>query len=231
MREQSGAARTMGTSAAPWAIFFLVLAAACSLAVFWKRALPSFGEGLWLATFAVQAMIRMPHSVANRQNKIRERRHGATERLALPLMFLTMMVLPLVSIATPLLAFADYAAPLWTVWTGAGLSMGFLWLFWRSHDDLGRNWSPGLEVRENHALVTRGVYRFIRHPMYAAIWLAALAQPLLIHNWVSGPAVIAAFLFMCVTRLPREEAMMHDQFGDAYSTYSLRTKRLIPGVF
>jgi protein-S-isoprenylcysteine O-methyltransferase Ste14 len=38
-----------------------------------------------------------------------------------------------------------------------------VWLFWRSHADLGRNWSPSLELREGHELVTEGVYRYVRH--------------------------------------------------------------------
>ncbi len=46
-----------------------------------------------------------------------------------------------------------------------------LWLFWRSHADLGRNWSQAFELRKGHELITHGVYRVVRHPMYAAIWL------------------------------------------------------------
>jgi len=50
----------------------------------------------------------------------------------------------------------------------------------RTHKDLGRNWSVTLEVREQHALVTNGVYSRVRHPMYSAFWLWALAQALLL---------------------------------------------------
>jgi protein-S-isoprenylcysteine O-methyltransferase Ste14 len=41
--------------------------------------------------------------------------------------------------------------------------------------------------------MTHGVYRLIRHPMYAAIWLLSLAQGLLLHNWLAGWAGIALF--------------------------------------
>lgn len=46
-----------------------------------------------------------------------------------------------------------------------------LWLFYRSHADLSTNWSVTLELRENHQLITHGVYRSIRHPMYSAFLL------------------------------------------------------------
>jgi len=62
-----------------------------------------------------------------------------------------------------------------------------LWLFCRSHLDLGQNWSQSLEIRKGHQLVTDGVYRFIRHPMYASIWIWCLAQGLLLENgWPGG---------------------------------------------
>jgi protein-S-isoprenylcysteine O-methyltransferase Ste14 len=47
-----------------------------------------------------------------------------------------------------------------------------------------------LEVREQHALVTTGVYSRVRHPMYSA-W--ALAQALLLPNWIAGPAGLIGF--------------------------------------
>lgn len=69
---------------------------------------------------------------------------------------------------------------------GAALMTLAVWLFWRSHTDLGRNYSPSLQLREEHALVTRGVYRRVRHPMYASEWLWVTAQALLLQNRVAG---------------------------------------------
>ena len=45
-----------------------------------------------------------------------------------------------------------------------------------AHADLGLNWSITLEMRKGHELIVHGVYRRIRHPMYAAIFLFAVAQ-------------------------------------------------------
>ncbi|MBI3965362.1 MAG: isoprenylcysteine carboxylmethyltransferase family protein [Chloroflexi bacterium] len=103
-----------------------------------------------------------------------------------------------------------------------------IFLFWRTHRDLGANWSPTLEIGAQHTLVTRGVYGRIRHPMYASQALLALAQALLLPNWVAGLAGPLAFLARYLIRVPREERMMLDHFGDAYRAYSAHTGRILP---
>jgi protein-S-isoprenylcysteine O-methyltransferase Ste14 len=182
----------------------------------------------WLAAHAVVYAIRIPHSLRSRKVAIAQSRADFSERIVLSSMTLAMMVLPLLYLATDIFAFADYALPHWAVFIGAAIPPPALWLFWRSHAELGRNWSPTLEVRDAHGLVTGGVYRRIRHPMYAAIALLALAQPLLLHNWVAGPPGLLAFALLWRLRLPREEAMMQDRFGADYDAYVAQTGRTLP---
>ena len=174
--------------------------------------------------------IRIPHHSRNQQNAVEADAHDISERLLLTGMWLASMVLPFLVIATPWLDAFDYRLPDMTTWIGLALLVPYLWLFWRSHADLGRNWSPGLEVRTEHELVTRGVYAQIRNPMYAAIWLGAFAQALLIQNWIGGFAVIPAFAAMWFIRVPREEAMMRRRFGAAWDAYVARSGRLLPRV-
>ena len=173
----------------------------------------SWGAAVWLTAFVAILAIRMPHSLRNRQNVIVAARRDLREKLLLWGMFVTMIVLPLIEIGTGLLAWADYWLPDDLTAIGPVLQLPALYIFWRAHADLGRNWSPGLEVREDHGLVSRGAYARIRHPMYAAIWLLVLTQPLLIHNWVAGVLVIPAFAAMWLLRVPREEALMRQTFG------------------
>ena len=106
-----------------------------------------------------------------------------------------------------------------------------LWLFYRTHKDLGRNWSVTLEVREQHALVTDGVYRHVRHPMYSAFWLWAIAQALLLPNWIAGPAGLVGFGTLFFLRVGREERLMYETFGEEYRRYVARTARIVPGIF
>ena len=144
-------------------------------------------------------------------------------------MFLAMMVLPLAHLSFGVFSFADYRLPASATALGAVLQLGYLWLFWRSHADLGRNWSPGLELRGDHELITQGVYARMRHPMYAAIWLGAIGQALLLHNWIAGLLVVPTFAAMYVLRVPKEEAMMRARFGAAYDDYASNVGRIWPG--
>jgi protein-S-isoprenylcysteine O-methyltransferase Ste14 len=181
-----------------------------------------------LTGVVVSTAVRWPHARRNARVPIAAHRKGARETALLTLAVAGMMVVPLVAVFTPLLAFADYAPLPGQVWAGWVVLLAGLWLFWRAHADLGTNWSPTLEVRVTHTLVTRGVYRRVRHPMYAAIWLWGVGQALLLPNWVAGPSVLWSFLPMYLLRVPREEAMMRDAFGDEYRAYAARTGRVLP---
>ena len=232
MSSQPSARPSRAMITSPFATVTIVIGVALLVAALvmstlrWRES--GWGALVWLASYVGMFAIRTPHSIRNRANVIVNARKGLDERLLLIGMFAAMMMLPLLHLATGVFAFADYTLPNWTTWIGAVLQVPFLWLFWRSHADLGRNWSPGLELREDHQLVTEGVYRYIRHPMYAAIWIAALTQPLLIHNWIAGALIIPAFAAMWFLRIPSEEAMMRAQFGGAYDLYCQHTGRLFP---
>jgi protein-S-isoprenylcysteine O-methyltransferase Ste14 len=192
---------------------------------------PWFGKALMLVSIASTIIIRAPHGGRSRKVAVVESRKGPLETALLALMWIVGMILPLVAIFTSFLSFADY--PLHPVALAIGtvvLCLG-IWLFYRSHADLGKNWSISLEIRENHQLVTSGVYRLIRHPMYTAIFLTALAQALLLSNWLAGPSCFLAFLVMFALRIGREETMMLNKFGEAYGDYMNRTKRLIPHLW
>jgi protein-S-isoprenylcysteine O-methyltransferase Ste14 len=140
--------------------------------------------------------------------------------------------IPLIYSLTSWLDFANYR---WSPATkarvgsiGTALLGAAIWLFWRSHRDLGKNWSPSLEISAQQTLITHGVYRTIPHPMYASGWLLSLAQALLLQNWVAGPAGVVAFLPLYFIRVPREEQMMVDHFGDDYRSYAAQTGRIVP---
>lgn len=188
------------------------------------------GEWIWLAGFFLTLAIRLPHSRRNAQNLIRISVASPGEASLLAVL-MTAMVLPLAYLASGFPFAPGYSLPFGFTLAGAVMLAFSLWLFWRSHADLVRNWSPGLEIRENHQLITNGVYRHIRHPMYAAVLVSALAQPLLLQNWLVGPPAVVAFILFLAFRIPVEERMMADHFGHAYDSYCRRTGRLLPGRF
>jgi protein-S-isoprenylcysteine O-methyltransferase Ste14 len=140
-------------------------------------------------------------------------------------------VLPSIYVIANAPAFANYALQPWQPWLGAAVFAAALWLFRRTHKDLGRNWSVTLEVRDRHTLVTNGVYSRVRHPMYLAFWLWAVAQALLLPNWIAGPAGLIGFGTLFFLRVEREEALMIETFGDKYRRYMARTSRILPGIY
>ena len=192
---------------------------------------PWLGKALVLVGIIATAVIRAPHGRRSGNVKVLESRRSRSEVFLLALMWIAMMILPLVSIVTPLLSFADYPLRVVPFLFGTACLVLGLWLFYRAHADLGTNWSISLELREGHKLVTNGVYEHLRHPMYTAIFLIAIAQALLLPNWLAGPSCLVAFLLMLTFRLGPEEQMMRDRFGDDYVAYSRRTKRLVAGVW
>ena len=79
----------------------------------------------------------------------------------------------------------------------------FVGLFFESHRALGTNWSITLEIRDRHRLVTDGLYRYVRHPMYSSFWLWAIAQALLIPNWIAGLTGLAGVAGLYFSRSAR----------------------------
>jgi protein-S-isoprenylcysteine O-methyltransferase Ste14 len=192
---------------------------------------PWIGSAVFLAGMVVCVAIRIPHDKRSKEIKIAESRKGALEKLLLVLMALTGFVFPLMFMLSPLLSFADYPLGPLPFCSGVACLGISLWLFHRAHADLGTNWSNSLELRENHRLVTSGIYKSIRRPMYTAIFVYALAQAFLLANWIAGPGCLVVFALMFVSRLYTEERMMLEKFGQQYKNYVARTKRLIPGIW
>ena len=189
-------------------------------------------KALYFLGMLAEIAIRLPHERRRRGQRVAVGRVSGMEQSLLGLMFLEMLFVPAVHALTSWLDRADYrlspeaggrAGEIGVVVLAAAV-----WLFWRSHADLGRNWSPSLQLREGHELVTEGVYRSIRHPMYASQWVWGVAQTLLLRNWISGWSGLVLFAAPYLSRVPREEQMMLEQFGEEYRAYMARTGRIIP---
>jgi protein-S-isoprenylcysteine O-methyltransferase Ste14 len=181
------------------------------------------------ATIAMIA-IRAPHGRRSRSVPVERSGKGALELALLTVAWVAFFLL-VVWIATPALAFADY--PLHFIPLAAGslcLALS-LWLFYRAHADLGTNWSITLELRQQHQLVTGGVYRWSRHPMYLALLIYAVGQALAVSNWLVGSSYLFAMLLIIALRVGPEERMMLEKFGTDYEAYMAKTRRLIPGVW
>lgn len=111
---------------------------------------------------------------------------------------------------------------------GAVLMIISVFILYTTHKELGKNWSPLLEIAKGHNLVTTGIYKKIRHPMYSSIWLRAIGQWLLLSNWFVGLVGLLLWAVAYFSRIRVEEGMMLKQFGNEYRTYMKKTGRLWP---
>jgi protein-S-isoprenylcysteine O-methyltransferase Ste14 len=191
---------------------------------------PWLAKAVVLLATVVMIAIRAPHGQRSRAVPVARSRKGPRELVLLAIAAVAFF-LPLIWIATPAFAFADYPLHPVPLFAGALLLALGLWLFYRSHADLGTNWSITLEVREEHQLVTRGVYRRVRHPMYLALLIYSAGQALALPNWLAGPSYAVAMVLLFALRVGPEERMMLEQFGKDYEAYRVTTRRLIPGVW
>lgn len=105
------------------------------------------------------------------------------------------------------------------------LSLGLLWWI---HSALGAHFSPRLELWEGHALIQSGPYRWVRHPMYSAGFVQILGYGLLTANLVVFVAPLVALTLLVALRLPDEERMLEERFGEDWRRWRDRTGRLIP---
>jgi len=192
---------------------------------------PWFGKAAIVGIIAAIIVIRAPFGRQSRKIPIAASHRSPRETVVLALAWLGSMILPLLWLFSPLFAIAEY--PLNSVIFAAGVLVAAsgLWLFRQSHIELGKNWSISLDLREGHQLVTSGLYRHLRHPMYTSIFLCALGQALVVPNWIVGPANLVAFFVLFTVRVQPEERMMAEKFGDQYRSYLAKTKRLIPGIW
>jgi protein-S-isoprenylcysteine O-methyltransferase Ste14 len=189
------------------------------LALFLRTAIPA----LWLiwavCWFAASANVKRTRW---RESAATRLRHGLPLVLAALLLAFPRWLPPeLTSRFAPL----GFSLPLaGTLLVAAGLGFA-LWARWH----LGGNWSGWVTLKEDHALVRSGPYRFVRHPIYSGLLLAFLGSALAVGEW-RGLVAVALALLGFVLKLRIEETRMRETFSD-YDAYSRRTARLIPGLY
>ena len=105
-------------------------------------------------------------------------------------------------------------------------------LFFLVHREMKTNWSPYLELNNEHKLITSGPFAIVRHPMYTSFLLTVLGHGLMLSNWFVLLSGIVTFWIFFRCRIDAEEKMLADFFGAEYTAYRQKTrKKLIPFIY
>jgi len=187
-------------------------------------------KAVFIAGCIALVAIRAPHGQRSRSVKTVRSEKGPLE-VGLLTLAMVGFVIPFAWIASSVFDFAERKSEPISFACGVACIVIGLGYFHRSHVDLGTNWSITLEVRESHQLITQGVYRRVRHPMYAALLLYSLGNLLVVPNWIAGGSYGVPMLLLFVLRVGPEEALMRERFGAEYDAYCARSQRLVPCVW
>jgi protein-S-isoprenylcysteine O-methyltransferase Ste14 len=116
-------------------------------------------------------------------------------------------------------------------WCGLVLLLAARALRQWSFRTLGRYFTFTVQTSSDQTVVATGPYRFVRHPSYTALLLAAAAGGLYVGNWLSLLALVAAVAAGLAYRITVEERALTTDVGPAYRDYAATHKRLVPFVW
>lgn len=163
--------------------------------------------------------------------KLSRKADGTPMMMVIRIGGLILWLSPLVYLINPAwMAWSKLGLPEWARWLGVGIGIlcafGIYWLF----SSIGSGITPVSATRKEHKLSTRGIYRWVRHPLYTIGSSFIVSFGMMADNWFIALMGMLAFIGMAI-RTPKEEANLIEKFGDEYREYMKRTGRFLPKVW
>ena len=100
-----------------------------------------------------------------------------------------------------------------------------------SQATLWRNYSSTVVIREDHQLITHGIYRFTRNPIYLGGIMAVCIGIPMYTSSMYGFLTMLVLIPIILNRIRMEEKLLTEEFQDAFQKYKETTKKLIPFVY
>ncbi|WP_226011074.1 methyltransferase family protein [Halomicrobium salinisoli] len=136
-----------------------------------------------------------------------------------------------VAVLFPFAGVGQVGAPVLSFWLGIALMLGGFLFRMYAMLTLGRLFSHRVAVKDDHEVIVRGPYRWVRHPSYTGAIVTYLGIGVVTGNWVSVCAVLAGALAGYGHRIRIEERALRAEL-DGYEAYAERTPyRLVPGIW
>ena len=181
-----------------------------------------------IVTFALHRGYYVKNFSKPEESTLQRRKEGWPSKVAGLLGLIGFISIMLFTINPDWLAFASLGFPTWLRWAGVGITLlGFALLQW-AQVTLGKSWSDTPRMMKEQTLVTKGPYRYIRHPIYTAFLLILGSTLLISSNWLIGLCMIGMTSLEIISRIQYEETLMIEYFGEQYRTYMEKTGRLLP---
>ena len=163
--------------------------------------------------------------------KLSRKADGTPMMMVIRIGGLILWLSPLVYLINPAwMAWSKLGLPEWARWLGVGIGIlcafGIYWLF----SSIGSGITPVSATRKEHKLSTRGIYRWVRHPLYTIGSSFIVSFGMMADNWFIALMGMLAFIGMAI-RTPKEEANLIEKFGDEYLEYMKQTGRFLPKVW
>ncbi|HUL32548.1 MAG TPA: isoprenylcysteine carboxylmethyltransferase family protein [Candidatus Eisenbacteria bacterium] len=92
---------------------------------------------------------------------------------------------------------------------------------------LGANWSGMVTLKQGHELIRKGLYRWIRHPIYTGILLGFIGTALIkghLRGWLGFGVLLLSFYF----KARREERFLRQEFGEGFEEHLRHTGMFLP---
>jgi protein-S-isoprenylcysteine O-methyltransferase Ste14 len=112
----------------------------------------------------------------------------------------------------------------------AVFAIGFI-IRWSAVIQLGKMFTVDVAIVDKHSLKTSGLYKIVRHPSYLGLILIIIGLALCLNNWLSLLVMIIPDFTAINYRISVEEKALTEQFGEQYTTYKTRVKKLVPYIY
>ena len=126
------------------------------------------------------------------------------------------------------LGWTKISLPEWLRILGSVTGLVCIPLVWWVFHSIGSNISETVLTKANHQLVTHGIYRWVRHPLYSVATMMFFSCGLIAGSWWIFVFAGVAIILVRFIVIPREDTMLREKFGNAYAAYQQRTGMLFP---
>ena len=113
---------------------------------------------------------------------------------------------------------------------GLAIFVVFSWIQVWTYKTLGKNYAQDIVIMKEHNLVTKGVYRLIRHPQYISQVLSDLGAGLALMSYLVVPLVLIVEIPLFIMRAAVEEKMLRKHFGESFVNYKKHSGFMIPFI-